>query len=336
MNRVYIVYYEFNHTANNHTGMSYLAKYLDRKLKQVKLIRNIPAKNLTGKVISKVHAVLIAIYLFIVLGKDDKVVFFEYLTKGAGHQDMTAKIMRLLGCKSHIYGLVHLSGNNLIELYNAPEVIVKKLDYVDEVLVFGSSLQQYIQQIGYKKKVTRTFHYVDSVFYKPANKSQINGETLDIICIGNLKRNFSLLKEIIGSCPDARFHVCMGGTNLTEHFTGLTNVKLYGFLSEDELLDLMQSCSVSLSVLEDTIGSNVITTSLAVGLTQVVSDVGSIRDYCGTDDTIFCSDTGSYINAIKKLDGDRALLLDMQSRAAQKSTYFSKELFLEDFTKITS
>jgi len=336
MNRVYIVYYEFNHTANNHTGMSYLAKYLDRKLKWVKLIRNIPAKNLIGKVISKIHAVLIALYLFIVLGKDDKVVFFEYLTRGAGHQDMTAKIMRLLGCKSYLCGLVHLSGNNLIELYNTPEVIVKKLDYVDEVLVFGSSLQQYIQQIGYKKKVTCTFHYVDSVFYKPANKPQVNNEALNIICIGNLKRNFSLLKEIIGSCSGARFHVCMGGANLTEHFAGLENVKLYGFLSEDELLALMQSCSVSLSVLEDTIGSNVITTSLAVGLAQVVSDVGSIRDYCSTDDTIFCSDTDSYINAIQKLDNDRALLLDMQSSAFQKSVSFSKELFLEDFTKITS
>jgi glycosyltransferase involved in cell wall biosynthesis len=213
---------------------------------------------------------------------------------------------------------------------------VKKLDYVDEILVFGSSLQQYIQQIGYKKKVTCTFHYVDSIFYKPASKPQVNNEALNIICIGNLKRNFSLLKEIIGSCPDARFHVCMGGANLTEHFSGLENVKLYGFLSEDELLALMQSCSVSLSVLEDTIGSNVITTSLAVGLAQVVSDVGSIRDYCSTDDTIFCSDTDSYINAIKKLDNDRTLLLDMQSRAVQKSVSFSKELFLEDFTKITS
>jgi len=336
MSRVYIVYYEFNHTANNHTGMSYLTKYMDRKLKQVKLIKNIPAKSLIGKVISKIHAVLIAIYLFVILGKDDKVVFFEYLTKGAGHQDMTAKIMRLLGCKSYVYGLVHLSGDNLIELYNAPEVIVKKLDYVDEVLVFGSSLQQYIHQIGYKKKVARTFHYVDGVFYKPANKPQINNEILDIICIGNLKRNFSLLKEIIGSCPDARFHICMGGANLTEHFTGLDNVKLYGFLSEDELLALMQSCSISLSVLEDTIGSNVITTSLAVGMAQVVSDVGSIRDYCSTDDTIFCSDTVSYINAIKKLDNDRALLLSMQRSAYQKSVSFSKELFLEDFIKITS
>jgi glycosyltransferase involved in cell wall biosynthesis len=316
--------------------MSYLAKYLDRKLKQVKLIRNIPAKSLIGKVISKIHAVLIAIYLFIVLGKDDKVVFFEYLTKGAGHQDMTAKIMRLLGCKSYIYGLVHLSGNNLIELYNAREVIVKKLDYADEVLVFGASLQQYIQQVGYKKKVTRTFHYVDSVFYKPANKLQVNNGVLDIICIGNLKRNFSLLKEIIVACPDVRFHICMGGANLTEHFTGLDNVKLYGFLSEDELLALMQSCSISLSVLEDTIGSNVITTSLAVGMAQVVSDVGSIRNYCSIDDTIFCSDTDSYTNAIKKLDNDRALLLSMQCSAFQKSGSFSKEFFLEDFIKITS
>lgn len=316
--------------------MSYLAKYLDRKLKWVRLIRNIPSKNFIGKVVSKIHAALIAIYLFIVLGKDDKVVFFEYLTKGAGHQDMTAKIMRLLGCKSYIYGLVHLSGGNLIELYNAPEAIVRKLSYADEVLVFGSSLQRYIQQIGYKKKVTRTFHYVDSVFYKPANKPQVHNGALDIICIGNLKRNFSLLKEIIGSCPNARFHVCMGGANLTEHFTGLDNVKLYGFLSEDELLALMQNCSISLSVLEDTIGSNVITTSLAVGLAQVVSDIGSIRDYCSADNTIFCLDTASYIGAIKKLDGDRALLLGMQRSAVQKSISFSKELFLEDFIKITA
>lgn len=41
----------------------------------------------------------------------------------------------------------------------------------------------------------------------------------------------------------------------------------------------MKQSDVSLNVMNDTVGSNVITTSLAVGLAVVASNVGSISDY---------------------------------------------------------
>lgn len=42
----------------------------------------------------------------------------------------------------------------------------------------------------------------------------------------------------------------------------------------------MAKADLSLNVMEDTVGSNVITTSMAMGLGLIVTDVGSIRDYC--------------------------------------------------------
>ena len=41
-----------------------------------------------------------------------------------------------------------------------------------------------------------------------------------------------------------------------------------------------------LNVMKDTIGSNVICTSMATGLSMVVSDVGSIRDYCSETNAV--------------------------------------------------
>lgn len=74
-------------------------------------------------------------------------------------------------------------------------------------------------------------------------------------------------------------------------FPKTPNVELKGFLEEDELRHQMDIADVSLNVMEDTVGSNVITTSMAMGLAMIVSDVGSIRDYCNDANALFAKTT---------------------------------------------
>src|SRR5687768_2855914 len=97
MGKTYLVYYEFESTKGNHAGMAYLARYLDKHLGEVELVKHVPQEFKYGSYLSRVYAVGVAYYLLAVLKKNDKVFFMEYLSKGVAHQDVTAGILRRHG-----------------------------------------------------------------------------------------------------------------------------------------------------------------------------------------------------------------------------------------------
>ncbi len=334
MGTTYLVYYEFASTKGNHAGMAYLARYLDANLPQVKLVKHVPQEFKYGGYLSRIYAVGVAYYLLSVLKKGDKVFFMEYLSRGVAHQDITAAILRTHGVKNPFYALVHLSGSHLMELYKTEKVLLEKLSRVDKVFVFGSSLKRFLHDIKFPKEVVQTFHYADTAYYRPGPGLPVGeggAAGLQVICMGNLKRNYTQLRDIVAGTPGVTFHVCMGRSGPGSIFEPFPNANVYGFLEEKDLLALMQRCDVNLSVLEDTIGSNVITTSLAVGHIQVVSDVGSIRDYCDAAHAFFCTGTAEFIAALYALQDDREKVLRMRQSALAKSARFSKEAFLRVF-----
>ena len=110
----------------------------------------------------------------------------------------------------------------------------------------------------------------------------------------------------------------------------MKNVTLYGFLDEKDLLALMQKCQVSLSILHDTVGSNVITTSMACGLVNVVSDVGSMRDYCDESCAILCDTQEDFIKALDQLSKNKNNLVEKSIEARNRALEFSltKSIFV--------
>ena len=93
----------------------------------------------------------------------------------------------------------------------------------------------------------------------------------------------------------------------------MINVEVFNYISEDLLLEKIQNADINLSVMRDTIGSNTIVSSMACGLAQICSDVGSIRDYCDDSNSIFCDNTvASFVDAIDKLKSDVELLSNMK------------------------
>ncbi|RZK02120.1 MAG: glycosyltransferase family 1 protein, partial [Flavobacterium sp.] len=288
MNRIFIVYYDFSITSGNHAGMTHLVKLVSKQVQEVRPIKSISHNFRGGTLVAVIYACCLAVYFRFILKRGDKVIFFEYLTKGIAHQSLTAYLMRKLGITSPILALIHLSGDHLLELYGSKEKLIEKLKPIDKAVVFGSSLAKFIKSIGFEKEIVTTFHYADTDFYKPAANSKSQCE-LNVICMGGLKRNFRSLRRIIEAVPEIKFHVLMGKSELKPIFGDLKNVALYSYMSENDMFRLMKGCDASLSVLEDTIGSNVITSSMATGLIQIVSDVGSIRDYCSNDDSFLCT-----------------------------------------------
>jgi len=333
-NRIYLLYYDFKHTSGNHAGMAYFAEQFGDRIPQAVLIKHLNQEFTGGRFIAYIYSFFIACYLSIRLRSGDKVLFMEYLSGYFGHQALIARLMQCFRKKSCMIGLVHLSGNHLLSIYGSAKAIERRLRPLAKVVVFGSSLARFIRQIGYGGLIHRTLHFADTEFYTPAPKNKSNGGALHVLFMGNLLRNFDKLEQIILACDDrVVFHVGLGRLR-RKMLNGRSNVKVYGYLAETEMLELMRSCDVNLSVLVDTIGSNVITSTLAAGLIQVVSDVGSIRDYCDEGNSFFCHSTMDYVRALKKLSESPELKNQMKANAREKAKMFSLERTIDAFSQL--
>lgn len=148
--------------------------------------------------------------------------------------------------------------------------------------------------------------------------------------MGMLQRNYFMVAEVVKRCPNVHWVICRGKANVDELFSSIPNVELKGFLAEDELRRQMDMADVSLNIMEDTVGSNVITTSMAMGLAMVCSDVGSIRDYCDETNALFCdNNVDVFVEAINQLVQDPERVEAMKSASLQKS----KRLTIENVDK---
>ena len=149
-------------------------------------------------------------------------------------------------------------------------------------------------------------------------------------------RNITLLEKIVTTNSNVDFTICQGMYDMSYIFKHQNNVTLIPFVKEEELRCKMNEADISLNVMEDTIGSNVIVTSLAMGLAMICSDVGSIRDYCDESNTIFCqnNDVSQFSDAITILSQNRNKLAAMQKSAIQKSKLLTIERFAQELTKL--
>ncbi len=326
--KTYIIYYEWANTAGNHAGMAYLFRTLKELNKKNICLIKIPTHiNDWNRKFQKLYTYLLILFLYVKANKKDNVFFTEFLGNKSGNQTFIANKLKQWKIKANLLGLVHLSEKHLLELYNNDDYIRYSLSLLDKVIVLGSSLGKYFNRLGFNDdKVIVTFHYVDTNYYKPNLQKQKN-EQLRVIAMGSLKRNHNDLRIIIEATPNIQYDVCMGNANLKSIFDRLDNVTLHGFLSECELLHLMQQVDVSISVLDDTIGSNVITTSLACGLVQVVSDVGSIRDYCDETNSFLCNTNEDFIKALNTISLNEKLRLNMSISTQDKA----KEIDIKQF-----
>lgn len=227
----------------------------------------------------------------------------------------------------HIYALSHLTPSNISKKYKS-SYILKNDKYVDRELTLGSSLSDYYASIGIKaEKISTGFHYVDNVYYS-LNKSLFirNGKTT-VISMGALQRNYNLLSLIVNELPEINWIICRGrNESIDTLFAKNNNVRLNGFLSEDDLREEMLRSDISINVLDDTVGSNVITTSMSMGLAIVVSDVGSIRDYCDESNAVFCrNNVESFVEAIRGISVNKERLELMRLSSIEKSKDFQIE-----------
>lgn len=259
--------------------------------------------------------------MFSNLTAGDEVFLLEYLLPWASQYELACYIRENYP-KVKIYALSHLTGKYFDEMTaKEPDLIQKWAKPVDKLLTLGSSLSSYFEKAGVsKEKISTGFHYVDSDYYQKQQPMKSNSP-LKVIMMGALQRDYGMLAEVVKQCPDVHWIICRGRKNVDDLFPKTPNVELKGFLEEDELRHQMDIADVSLNVMEDTVGSNVITTSMAMGLAMIVSDVGSIRDYCNADNAIFCkNEVEDFINALKSLEKDKKRVQRMKETSKSMSS----------------
>lgn len=258
--------------------------------------------------------------MFSNLKAGDEVFLLEYMLPWASQYELACYIRENYP-KVKIYALSHLTGKYFDEMTaKEPDLIQKWAKPVDKLLTLGSSLSSYFEKAGVsKEKISTGFHYVDSDYYQKQQPMKSNSP-LKVIMMGALQRDYGMLAEVVKQCPDVHWIICRGRKNVDDLFPKTPNVELKGFLEEDELRHQMDIADVSLNVMEDTVGSNVITTSMAMGLAMVVSDVGSIRDYCNDENALFCqNNVEQFVRSIKKLQNNLQLVLRMKKASLENS-----------------
>ena len=258
--------------------------------------------------------------MFSNLKAGDEVFLLEYLLPWASQYELACYIRENYP-KVKIYALSHLTGKYFDEMTaKEPDLIQKWAKPVDKLLTLGFSLSSYFEKAGVsKEKISTGFHYVDSDYYQKQQPMKSNSP-LKVIMMGALQRDYGMLAEVVKQCPDVHWIICRGRKNVDDLFPKTPNVELKGFLEEDELRHQMDIADVSLNVMEDTVGSNVITTSMAMGLAMIVSDVGSIRDYCNDANALFCqNNVEQFVRSIKNLQNNLQLVLRMKKASLENS-----------------
>ena len=338
----YLIAQDWPSTSGNHAGMVHMCKLLVQNYpKDYKLIinpypsykslnqKNGKFINCLCKVSNKIQTILfnkysqIRIYTQLVhqLKPGDEVFLLEYMVL-AFPQHLIAKLIKQTKPDVKVYGLIHFTPSYLRK-YSIHRYLADWLKPIDKVLTLGSSLTEYLLSNTSNVKVSTGFHYVDNDFYNNNNILRCRSCPTAIV-MGGMQRNYKLLAEVVKQTQNINWFICKGNLNLGDLFKDYSNVKLFGYLKEEALRDLMHKSDISVNIMDDTVGSNVITTSLASGLVVVVSNVGSIRDYCTEGEAMFCeNNVDSFTSQLNRLCNSLDTINSMKKNARKKAEFYS-------------
>lgn len=337
----YLIYVSWQSTDTNHAGMKYLCRRLAqlypeeytaieslrpqeyKRPRHGSLFSRFNPKYLFSA--SRIRKDNIRVAENLRLNSGDTVFLMEYMDKTVDQYDI-ARILRKNYPDVKIYGMSHLVPSRIDKMFD-DRTLKEWASAVDSIITLGSSLTDYYKSRDIDSVIT-TFHYVDDYY----RSDSVTDTAFKVLAQGNLKRDPGLLRRIVEDNPDIPFVICQGNKDLSRQFSRCHNVTLMPFISEEELRQLMRECPVSLNVMKDTIGSNVIVTSMAMGQAMVCSDVGSIRDYCDDSNCIFCVTLQDFSSALRHLKNDKAALLNMRESSLKKSEHF----MLRNFSKALS
>lgn len=341
----YIICQDWANTSGNHAGMLYLGNKLHEIYpKEIKTfciddyrhINRSSNKFINFLKMRKAHYLYqnrkktIQNEMIKYLKPGDEVILMEYLELFYPMHDFAYWIKEKFP-QVKLSVIVHLVPEKLDKAF--PQKLFKFwMKPIDRIITFGTSLTEYLVKRGIeRKKIHTSFHYVDDYYILNSIEEKPSNERVKVLAMGNQMRNIELLKEVVENNPDTDFIICQGVMDMSEKFKNTKNVQLIPFVNEQVLRGYMLTSDVSLNIMKDTIGSNVIVTSLGMGLGMICSDVGSIRNYCSESNTLFCQNNSTdFSDAIRILSKNRPYLEAMKESAINNAIKFKIKNFKND------
>lgn len=337
----YLIVQDWYTTHGNHAGMVHMCNMLVKRYPNEYKVINMLPNNMMKKcgALKRYFQFIRIIWhfrkMFLHLHSNDEVFLLEYIEPVASQYEIACFLKKHFP-KVKLFGLAHQTPTKFEHVEITPDVILRWADKVDVVMTLGHSLSNYFIKIGIpKEKISTGFHYVDNEYYYNDNIQEHT--TLTAITMGMTQRDYKMLSDIVRLCPDINWIICRGKDKKVDaYFCNMNNVTLYGYLSEEDLKHEMSNSDVSVSVMEDTVGSNVITTSLAMGLVNVASNVGSISDYCSKDNSILCeNNVTAFVEALNLLSSNKDLICRMRNNASEWAKRFEIEGIHKWFSSIS-
>lgn len=257
----------------------------------------------------------------------DVVVLVEYMDTNIGFIHIAEAIHHRYP-RIKVFGISHLVPCELDSRFN-DSLLRRWSDSVDGIITLGSSLTDYYIRRGENRsKLLTTFHYVDDYYLCDTINHQVG---FGVLVQGNQMRDMTMLQKIVAALPDVTFYICQGIADLSSMFN-TSNVRLLPYMEESELRKLMYLTPVSLNVMRDTIGSNVIATSMGMGQAMICTDVGSIRNYCDDTNCIFCNTLQDYVDAICLLASNQSVLKSFREFSRNRAERLSIPRFHENMS----
>lgn len=340
--KTFLICQDWCNTSHNHAGIKYFCNKIaevypetyscivfsdDNDINSIKRSRALrKILYIRGKLRHRAYSRRALTVLLETLNKGDKVILMEYMDPS---YPMLSFARKLKSSRPDIplYAMIHLTPMKLKKIFPA-ETLKLWASAVDKILTLGHSLTSYLIEQGVdSSKIVTLFHPVDEYYLTKTPVGKHNDD-FRVIAMGNQMRDMDMLTSVIKANPDIQFVVLQGVSDLSISLGNCSNVKLLPFVDEDELRRYMSESDVSLNIMYDTVGSNVIVTSLGMGLAMLCSDVGSIRDYCNDSNTIFCSSADDFTLALNRLKTDGSMLDRMRQSSTDKAVDFSLEKFV--------
>lgn len=178
--------------------------------------------------------------------------------------------------------------NRILATFHLPPVGIQKSWQIDgplrqlsAAICVGTSQQEYLGKIIGHDRVFLGPLGVDLEYYTPPASFEERDPDLCIV-IGDNYRDFPTLRGVIELVtykrPQTRF-VAVIPPRCYELVGEHPNLTFRSQIPESELLSLYRTASLMVLPLRDATANNAVLESMACGLPQVVTDVGSTRDY---------------------------------------------------------
>lgn len=193
----------------------------------------------------------------------------------------------------HYAGMLNnRNDNRIVATFHLPPVGIQSTWLIEEPLrqlsaavCVGTSQMEYLSKIIGADKVFFGPLGVDIAYYLPPASFSSRDPDLCVF-VGENYRDFPALRGVIELVsylrPQTRF-VAVVPPRCYDLIGEHPNLSLRSKVPEDDLLGLYQKASLMVMPLKDATANNAVLESMACGLPQVVTDVGSTRDYVSED-----------------------------------------------------